>query len=119
MKYIFALLLFSSSLIYSQDDFVIIKFQNLELLESGWKEGAVFSFKINGIEIQPDTIQYSIPVNKRRLDTVCFSMDGIFNKKNKAFTKFKKNETYIIKMNPCSQYELFPEIDAQIGSVEF
>lgn len=100
---------------FSQDTFKI-KFKRLELLKKGFRDSS-FTFNINGIEIQPDTEIHEIEINKNGLDTIVFS----FNKnteKRISYAKFQKNSTYIIEINPCSQYTLFPEKNPKIGRVK-
>ena len=118
VKYVSLLLCFVVVFAFSQNNFVTIRFDDLEFLEKGFKN-TNFSFNINGVLIHPDTLSHQIPIVKKGFDTVRFSMFGDFNDCDLAFTKFRKNKAYIIRINPCSQYELLPEKDAKIGTVEF
>ncbi|WP_242202590.1 hypothetical protein [Aestuariivivens insulae] len=118
MKQIIFLFFFFTTFTYCQDSFVTIQFQGLKFLEDGFKN-TMFSFEINGVLIRPDTLKYRVPKVKEGFDVIRFSMDGKFRDNDSAYAKFRRNETYIIRINPCSQYEFLPTNGAKVGAVEF
>ena len=97
---------------------VTIKFDRLELLKSGWS-GRQFYFKINGTVFSPDNKLHEIKISKNSIDSVAFSFDSTFQNTETCLTKFKAGQTYLIKINPCSQYELVADNNAKTGQVRF
>lgn len=112
MKFVLFFVL-TTSFIYSQDK-ATIKFTELKLLKN-----KSLHFKINGKIIKASDTIYSVPVNtKRILDTIVYSYNSDFKTKQISFAKFKKNRTYVIRINPCSGYELFTEKNRKKGRIK-
>ncbi|MDO6814010.1 hypothetical protein [Tenacibaculum soleae] len=111
MKYLTLILVIYSNLFFCQQ--AEIKFKNLELLED-----KTMLFEINGIKIEPNKKTYKIPISNN-IDTIFFYYNYTkSDKKIQSFAKFKKNKNYIIRINMCSGYELYPEQKAKTGKIK-
>lgn len=102
----------------AQENSITVKFENLELLEKGWKD-KLFYFKINEVILSPDTIIHEVAINLEGLDHFYFSFDSTFNNAQPIFTKFKDGYGYTIRINSCSQYELMADYAPKLGQVRF
>jgi len=100
------------------DNYVTIKFDRLELLKNGWG-GRQFYFKVNGTAFSPDDKTHRIKINAKPLDNFIFSFDSTFKDAETCLTRFKTGQTYKIRINPCSQYELVADSNAKTGQVRF
>ncbi len=111
-------LFISSTKIACADNYITIKFDRLELLKKGW-QGQQFYFKINGKVILPDDKAHRIKINSNALDCLVFAFDSTFQNSEISYTKFKSRQTYKILINPCSQFELVADQNANMGQIKF
>lgn len=98
-------------------DFAFIKFSNTELLETNLTNDCSFDFYVNGQKISPNSSVYKIKINRDSFDTLIYDCKRIGS--SISLTKFKQGQTYIIKINPCSFYELIPDQKGKLGIVRF
>lgn len=104
--------------VFCTESYTTITFDHIELLNNGWN-GQKFYFKINGTTLSPDKNSHKIKLSSNSLDTLLFSFDSTFQEVQICLTKFKAEETYKIRINPCSQYELIADNNSMTGKVRF
>ena len=102
----------------STDHYVTIKFDRLELLEEGWA-GQSFYFNVNGTLLAPDNESHRIKTSSKALDCLIFSMDSTFRNGDTTYARFKPGQSYTIRINPCSQFELIADQDARTGQAQW
>ena len=91
-----------------------VKFRNLKLLESGLRTS---EFYINGKRIIPDSTLQTIGLVEDGFDTLRYYIKGEL--RVSALTKFRSNDSYVIALNPCSFYTLYPKKERKLGVVRF
>lgn len=116
------ILLFCYSTSYCQTrDSIFIEFEDLELLNEGW-QGKQFYFKINKQVFSPTSKTIKVALNNASkpftLENFYFSFDSLFTHTSPAKACFFYDSTYIIRINPCSQYELYPKNNRRQGILE-
>ena len=118
IKYLLFFLLISTTFSFvEQSTYAIIKFKNLEFLKKGWG-GNKFYFTVNGNTFSPDTNAHQIIINEISFDNFSFYSPA-FKDTFHFMAKFQRGKTYIIAINTCSQYELYPEKGAKKGIARF
>lgn len=121
MTRLLLLLLMLTSLSFSYappGNYVTVKFANLDLLNKGWS-GRKLYFKINGTTLSPDGISHQIKINSKSLDNFFFSFDSTFKNAHPCLTKFIAGQSYKIRLNPCSDYELLADSSPKNGQIRF
>lgn len=112
IKYIFSfLLILTITDVLSQSKEAIISFET-ELLNNQKIE-----FVINGLTIIPDGKKHKIGIYKTDFDTLISRRDG--NKIGLSILKFKENTEYVIRINPCSLYDIRPVKEPRQGVVRY
>ncbi len=91
-----------------------IRFSNLELLKSG---SANSQFLINGVLLKPDSLVHEIYINEKGFDSVGYTTNDNFG--SLALAKFRAGETYSFGLNPCSDYNIWPNNNAKMGRLTF
>jgi len=96
---------------YSQSKESIIGFETKHL------GNQQIEFAINGLTIKPDNKKHEVKIYKTDFDTlVCFKNNKQYSK---SILKFKENTEYIIRINPCSLYDIRPTKNPKKGVVRY
>ncbi len=97
--------------LFGQSEEAIISFETKHL------KGQQIVFNINGQTIVPDETKHNIKVHKTDFDTLVCSKNG--KQISVSALKFKENTEYIIRINPCSFYDVRPVNNALKGVVRY
>jgi len=91
--------------------YINVRLKNLDLLDERLKN---FKISINDQEINFDRKENRVLIlPKKRLDKVVLS----YNERTRiSYAKFKEGENYVLSINPCSTYTLYPENNMKIGT---
>ncbi len=110
LSVLIAILLFNSK----AQETCFIRFSNLELLKTC---SANSQFLINGVFLKPDSLVHKIEISKSGFDSVGYTTTGSFGAL--ALAKFQESETYTIRLNPCSFYEVVPVSNPMNGMLKW
>lgn len=96
---------------FSQSNESVISF------ETEYLKGQKIEFNINGQSIVPDKSKHKIKIYKTDFDTLTYSRNG--KQISVSVLKFRENKEYIIRINPCSFYDVRPANKPLKGVVRY
>lgn len=76
--------------------------------QSALRNFASYEFKVNGVKIRQQKNCINVPIKTSGLDIIRVETE-LYGHKYNVFCKLKKGETYHIRYNPCSSYEIIPK----------
>jgi len=76
-----------------------------------------FNIELNGINLNQDKSEYTIPINTTGFDTIKYKLNG--SELDWAIMKLRPNTEYQINSNSCSLYTLRPTQEPKQGMVQF